>query len=170
MLAGGILLPRIILQNIFWYSFMLEAEQTLGSWCGWKAQVYWIIFSYLMGSRTLGLQACSIAPQSSILKLQLMSTNSNTTWYHTLNSSSNEIRFVRNCCTYTSPWPSVHSTSLPLHSLHFHTTVYPTLTSFHFTSFHCTSLYFTTYFMICTTPPLHLMYHKFYLIYPMIFS
>jgi hypothetical protein len=30
-----------------------------------------------MGSRTRGLLACGIAPQSSILKLQLISTNSN---------------------------------------------------------------------------------------------
>jgi hypothetical protein len=51
---------------------MLEAEQTSVPWYGWKAEVY-----YLMGSRTRDRPAYSIAIQSSILKLQLTSTNSN---------------------------------------------------------------------------------------------
>jgi hypothetical protein len=147
LLTGRALLPRIILRNIFWYSFMLEAEQTSGSWCGWKAHVQCIILSYLTGSRTRGLLACSIAPQSSILLLiQSISTNSNINWYDTLNSNTNEVRIVRNCCNCTSPWPSIHSTSLQLHSLHFNTTISPSLTNFasrditalHFTSLHVT--------------------------------
>jgi hypothetical protein len=39
LLADRVLRPRIILRNIFWYSFMLESDQTSGSWCGWKDQV-----------------------------------------------------------------------------------------------------------------------------------
>jgi hypothetical protein len=62
LLAGRVLLPRIILRNVLWYSFMLEAELTSGSWCGWKDQVHWIVLSYLMGSRTRGLLVCGIAP------------------------------------------------------------------------------------------------------------
>jgi hypothetical protein len=142
---------------------MSEAEQTLGSWCGWKAQVQWIIFSYLMGSRTRGLLACTIEPQSSILNLQLISTNSSKHLYYTLNSNSNEIHIIRNCCTYSSPWLSIHSTSLPFHSLHLHTKIYTSLINFislYFTSSNnFTSLHFTTYFMICTTPSFRLMYH-----------
>jgi hypothetical protein len=137
---------------------MSEAEPTSGSWCGWKARVHWIILSYLMGTRTRDLPACSFAPQSSILELQLIRTNSNTNWYYTLNSNNDEIRFVRNCCTCTSPWPSIHSTSLPLHNLHFHTTVYPTLTNFislYFTSWNITALYYTSLHVLWFSSPLH---------------
>jgi hypothetical protein len=138
LLASHVLLPRIILRNIFWH--VLEAEQTSGSWCSWKDQVHWIIFSHLMGTGTLGLLACSIVPQSSTLKsIQLIRTNTNKNSYYTLNSNSNEIHIVGNCYTCTSPWPSIHSTSLQLHSLHFHTLIYPSLTNFiscNFTSLH----------------------------------
>jgi hypothetical protein len=48
---------------------MLETEHTSGLWRDWNDQEHWITFIYLVGSRTCDLPACSIAPQSSLLKL-----------------------------------------------------------------------------------------------------
>jgi hypothetical protein len=134
-----------------------------------------IIFSYHTVSRTRDLPARSILPHSSILKLiQLRGTNTNKNIYDTLksnsvalsprtnytdwvtatcrrnlalNSNNKEICIVRNCCTCTSPWISIHSTSLPLHSLHFHTQIYFSSADFislYFTSRNITALHFTS--------------------------
>jgi hypothetical protein len=62
--------------------------------------------------------------------------------------------------------PSIHSNSLPIHSIHVHTTIHPSLTNFislyftscNITALHFTSFHFTTYFMICTTPSLKPIY------------
>jgi hypothetical protein len=68
-------------------------------------------------------------------------------WYYTITSNNNEISTVRNCCTCTTQWLSILSTSLTLHILHFHTTIYPSLTNFislYFTSHRITSVHFTS--------------------------
>jgi hypothetical protein len=64
-----------------------------------------------MGSRTRGLLSFSIAPQSSVLKLQLIITESNINWYYTVNSNGNgngnEMHIVKDCCTCTAPSLSI---------------------------------------------------------------
>jgi hypothetical protein len=79
--------------------------------------------------------------------MHLISTNTNTNLYYTLNSNKNEIHIVTGCWTYTSPRLFIHSTSLPLHSLHSHTTTYLPLTnliSLYFTSRIITALRFAS--------------------------
>jgi hypothetical protein len=145
---------------------MLEAEQPSGSWCGWKDNLYLIIFNYTMGSWSLDLPACSIAPQITYTKINTVNKhNTNKNLYYALNSNNNEIRIVRNCCTCTSPWPSIHSTSLSLHRIHFHDTIYPSLTNFislHLTSDNIIAIHLTSLpyiLMICITQPFNMLSH-----------
>jgi hypothetical protein len=76
--------------------------------------------------------------------LQLINTTVNKS---ALNSNSNEIRIVTNCCVRISPWSSLHSTSLHLRNPHFIIRIYlplPNLTSLRFDSLHFTSLHFAS--------------------------
>jgi hypothetical protein len=72
-------------------------------------------------------------------------------WILVPKTNNNNIDTVRNICTQTPPRHSIQSTSLPLHSLHFHTTIYPS-------SLNTTALHFI-YFIIYITPSLNEMYH-----------
>jgi hypothetical protein len=55
-----------------------------------------------MGSQTHDLPVCSIAPQSSIIKLiQLINTNTDRNLYYPLNNNNNENCTVRNCGTHS---------------------------------------------------------------------
>jgi hypothetical protein len=165
--------PRFTTQNHLLVLIYIRAWANLGPMVRLEASGTLNYIHYPIGTRTRDLAACSIAPQSYIIKLiQLIITNSNKNWYYTLNSNTNEIRFVRNCYTCTSPWLSIHFTSLPLHSLHctspwlsIHFTSLP-LHSLHFhpsltnlislyftsrnvTSRHFTSLHFAIHFIVC---------------------
>jgi hypothetical protein len=51
------------------YSFLFEAESTVGSYCIWQGWVNWKS-NELIGNRTRDLPACSIVPRSSTLPLQ----------------------------------------------------------------------------------------------------
>jgi hypothetical protein len=76
-----------------------------------------------------------------------------------LTSNRNQIRFVRNCCTWTSPWPFTPSTSLHLHNPHFLAKIYLSLNnviSFYVTSLHFNALHF---FIIYTPLSLRVVYH-----------
>jgi hypothetical protein len=57
---GRALLPR----NIFWYSFLLEAESTTGPYCSWKDYVINDI-----ETRTRDIPACRIVPQQTMLPI-----------------------------------------------------------------------------------------------------
>jgi hypothetical protein len=63
---------RSLPPEIFRYSFLLQAEQTLGPWCGRKDDVHWGRggeINSLIGSRTRYILACSLALQPSMLQL-----------------------------------------------------------------------------------------------------
>jgi hypothetical protein len=63
-------LPRLTTRKLFWYLFLLEAEQTPAPWCGWKDYVLLKNVNGLIGIRTREIGACSIANQPPTLPRQ----------------------------------------------------------------------------------------------------